>query len=43
MDKEVTATIRDRTNVRPGERITLVPDAARAHLFDAENGRRAAA
>ena len=43
MEKEVTATIRDRTNVRPGDRITLVPDAGRAHLFDAENGRRAAA
>ena len=42
MDKEVTATIRDRTNVRPGDQITLVPDAGRAHLFDAENGKRAA-
>src|SRR5512140_660431 len=42
MEQEVTATIRDRTNVKPGARITLVPDAARTHLFDAENGRRAA-
>ncbi len=42
MEQEVTATIRDRTNVRPGDRITLVPDAGRVHLFDAENGRRAA-
>jgi len=42
IEQEVTATIRDRTNVRPGDRITLVPDAGRAHLFDAENGRRAA-
>ena len=43
IDQDVTATIRDRTDVRPGDRITLVPDAARAHLFDAENGKRAAA
>ena len=43
MEQEVTATIRDRTNVRPGDRITLVPDPARIHLFDAENGKRAAA
>ena len=26
IEQEVTATIRDRTNVRPGDRITLVPD-----------------
>jgi len=43
MEQEVTATLRDRTNVRPGDRITLVPDPARIHLFDAENGKRAAA
>jgi multiple sugar transport system ATP-binding protein len=43
IDQEVTATIRDRTNVRPGDRITLVPDAVRAHVFDAENGKRVAA
>jgi multiple sugar transport system ATP-binding protein len=43
VDQEVTATIRDRTNVRPGDRITLVPDAGRAHLFDAENGKCVAA
>ncbi|MGZ8253859.1 MAG: ABC transporter ATP-binding protein [Burkholderiaceae bacterium] len=42
IDQDVTATIRDRTHVRPGDRITLVPDAGRAHLFDAENGKRAA-
>ncbi len=41
-DQEVTATIRDRTNVRAGERITLVPDAGRAHLFDAASGKRLA-
>jgi multiple sugar transport system ATP-binding protein len=42
VDQEVTATIRDRTNVRAGERITLVPDAGRAHLFDAASGMRLA-
>jgi multiple sugar transport system ATP-binding protein len=39
-DQDVTATIRDRTNVRAGERVTLVPDAARAHLFDSTSGKR---
>jgi multiple sugar transport system ATP-binding protein len=43
MEQEVTATIRDRTHVKPGDRITLVPDAARAHIFDAESGKRTAA
>jgi multiple sugar transport system ATP-binding protein len=43
LEQEVTATIRDRTTVRPGDRITLVPDSARAHLFDAASGKRLAA
>ena len=43
MEREVTATIRDRTDVRPGDRITLAPDAGRAHVFDAASGRRLAA
>jgi multiple sugar transport system ATP-binding protein len=42
-NQEVTATIRDRTNVRAGDRITLVPDAGRGHLFDAASGKRLAA
>jgi multiple sugar transport system ATP-binding protein len=42
-EQEVTATIRDRTNVRAGDRITLVPDAGRAHLFDSASGKRLAA
>jgi len=42
-DQEVTATIRDRTDVRAGDRIRLVPDAARAHLFDTASGKRLAA
>ncbi|MEW5879174.1 MAG: sn-glycerol-3-phosphate ABC transporter ATP-binding protein UgpC [Pseudomonadota bacterium] len=41
--QEITATIRDRTNVRPGDRIVLVPDRARAHVFDAASGKRLAA
>jgi len=38
--QEVTATIRDRTDCRPGDRIHLAPDLGRAHLFDAASGRR---
>ncbi len=43
MEHDVTATIRDRTNVRPGDRITLTPEPARAHLFDTVSGKRLAA
>ena len=39
-DQEVTATIRDRTDVRAGDRIRLVPDIGRAHLFDTASGKR---
>jgi len=38
--QEITATIRDRAFCRPGDRIVLAPDPARAHLFDAESGAR---
>jgi multiple sugar transport system ATP-binding protein len=38
--QEVTATIGDRTNCRPGDRIKLAPDLGRAHLFDAATGSR---
>jgi multiple sugar transport system ATP-binding protein len=38
--QEVTATIGDRTNCRPGDRINLAPDLRRAHLFDAATGSR---
>ena len=41
--QEVTATIRDRTDCRPGDRIRLAPDLARAHVFDAASGIRLAA
>jgi len=43
IDHDVTATIRDRTQVAAGDRITLVPDTARAHLFDTASGKRLAA
>jgi multiple sugar transport system ATP-binding protein len=42
-EQEVTATIRDRTDVRAGDRIALLPDIGRAHLFDAASGKRIAA
>jgi multiple sugar transport system ATP-binding protein len=38
--QEVTATIDDRTDCRPVDRINLAPDLRRAHLFDAASGRR---
>jgi len=38
--QEITATIKDRTNCRPADRIHLAPDVARAHLFDAGSGKR---
>jgi multiple sugar transport system ATP-binding protein len=37
---EVTSVFRDRHAFRPGERIRLRPDVARAHLFDAASGVR---
>jgi multiple sugar transport system ATP-binding protein len=40
--QEVTATIDDRTDCRPGDRIHLAPDLGRAHLFDAASGKRLA-
>jgi len=43
IDQDVTATLRDRTQVAAGDRITLVPDTARAHLFDTASGKRLAA
>jgi len=38
--QDVTATIKDRTDCRPGDRIHLAPDLARAHVFDAAGGQR---
>jgi multiple sugar transport system ATP-binding protein len=41
--QDVTATIRDRADCRAGDRIVLVPDPARVHVFDAASGKRLAA
>jgi multiple sugar transport system ATP-binding protein len=41
--QEVTAMVRDRVAARAGERIALVPDTPRAHVFDAASGVRIAA
>jgi len=41
--RDITSTIHDHANCRVGERIGLVPDLKRAHLFDAANGQRLAA
>ena len=38
--QDLTATIKDRTDCRPGDRIHLAPDLARAHVFDAVSGKR---
>jgi multiple sugar transport system ATP-binding protein len=38
--QEVVAISRDRLLVRPGDRVRLQADAARAHLFDAATGER---
>jgi multiple sugar transport system ATP-binding protein len=35
---EIVAAFRERLALRPGERIRLLPDTARAHLFDADTG-----
>ena len=41
--QEVMAMFRDRVDSHPGERITLMPDLGKAHLFDAQSGARLAA
>ncbi len=41
--QEVMAMFRDRVLSQPGERITLMPDLGKAHLFDAQSGVRLAA
>ncbi|MGE5170379.1 MAG: ABC transporter ATP-binding protein, partial [Rudaea sp.] len=38
--QEVTSLLRDRVECRPGDRVGLVPDVNRAHLFDAASGAR---
>jgi multiple sugar transport system ATP-binding protein len=41
--QDVSAVLRDRTALNPGERIGLRPDLGRSHLFDAATGQRLAA
>jgi multiple sugar transport system ATP-binding protein len=41
--QEVTSLVRDRVDCRAGDRVGLVPDLSRAHLFDAASGTRLAA
>jgi multiple sugar transport system ATP-binding protein len=41
--QEVTSLVRDRVDCRAGDRIGLVPDLARAHIFDVATGVRLAA
>jgi multiple sugar transport system ATP-binding protein len=41
--QEITSLVRDRVSCRAGDHIALVPDPARAHLFDAASGARLAA
>jgi multiple sugar transport system ATP-binding protein len=41
--QEITSVVRDRVTCRPGDRVRLVPDLGRAHLFDAQSGARLAA
>jgi len=36
--QELTSLVRDRVSCRPGDRVGLDPDPARAHLFDAASG-----
>ena len=41
--QELTSVVRDRCSCRPGDRVKLLPDPTRAHLFDARSGARLAA
>jgi len=38
--QELTSLVRDRVSCRAGDRVGLMPDPARAHLFDAASGQR---
>lgn len=40
--REVTAVFRERVSFRPGESITLAPDASQSHIFDKASGQRLA-
>jgi len=38
--QELTSLVRDRVECRAGDKVGLMPDFARAHLFDAASGVR---
>jgi multiple sugar transport system ATP-binding protein len=38
--QELTSLVRDRVSCRAGDKVGLMPDSARAHLFDAASGVR---
>jgi multiple sugar transport system ATP-binding protein len=38
--QELTSLVRDRVNCRAGDKVGLMPDLARAHLFDTASGVR---
>jgi multiple sugar transport system ATP-binding protein len=38
-EQDVTCTLRQRRDIRPGERLPLMPSPGSLHLFDAETGR----
>ena len=40
VDPRFVAMVRDRVACRPGQRIGLLPDASRVHVFDATSGAR---
>jgi multiple sugar transport system ATP-binding protein len=39
-EQEVTAVLRERLLLKPGEPIRLAPDPAHIHLFDQQSGDR---
>jgi multiple sugar transport system ATP-binding protein len=38
-EEQVVALFRERLDLRAGQRVRLLPDLDKAHLFDAESGR----
>jgi len=40
---DIVVVLRDRTSCRAGDRVHLVPDLSKAHVFDAASGQRLAA
>jgi multiple sugar transport system ATP-binding protein len=39
----LVATVRERLDCREGDKLSIKPDLAKVHLFDAETGKRLAA